>query len=273
MRNRRNTNRENENRRRDENWRPDEENESRRFRRESFDEDQRYFGGGGQNYGQGYDSDDPAYHPFTRRSGTMRQRDRYGSDRPRYTQDLAYGDYDKAGYDRQDSPYYNTRSNFYDPATGTRFNYGPSRLRDYPASEEGFDLRENDRGWWDKTADEVSSWFGDEDAARRRRMDERNESHRGRGPKGYTRSDDRITEDINDRLTDYHYLDASDIEVSVSGGDVTLSGKADSRYDKRLAEDLAHDVLGVKNVENRIRIESRDTTSNEPTMKHQTKSA
>ena len=264
--------RDNENRRQNEDWRPSGENESGRFRRESFDEDQRYFGGG-QSYGQGHNSDDSAYHPFTGRSGTTRRRDRYGSDSPRYTQDRAYGDYDKAGYDRQDAPYYNTRSNFYDPATGTRFNYGPSRLKEYPGSEEAYDLRGEERGWWDKTADEVSSWFGDEDAARRRRMDERNESHRGRGPKGYTRSDGRITEDINDRLTDYHYLDASDIEVSVSGGDVTLSGKAESRYDKRLAEDLAHDVLGVKNVENRIRIESWDTTAIEPATKHQTKSA
>jgi hypothetical protein len=32
-----------------------------------------------------------------------------------------------------------------------------------------------ERGWFDRAGDEVSSWFGDEDAERRRRADERNE--------------------------------------------------------------------------------------------------
>jgi osmotically-inducible protein OsmY len=110
-----------------------------------------------------------------------------------------------------------------------------------------------ERGWWDRTSDEVASWFGDEDAERRREMDERS-SYRGRGPRGYTRSDDRIKEDINDELTESWNLDASDIEVEVNDGNVVLTGTVDSRYGKRLAEDLAEDVSGVKNVENRIRV-------------------
>ncbi len=47
----------------------------------------------------------------------------------------------------------------------------------------------------DKTRDEVSSWFGDGDAARRRRMDEIRD-HRGKGPKNYQRSSERIKEDV-----------------------------------------------------------------------------
>ena len=43
-------------------------------------------------------------------------------------------------------------------------------------------------------------------------------SHRGRGPKGYSRSDDRIREDVSDRLSDDHMIDASDIEIEVKGG-------------------------------------------------------
>jgi hypothetical protein len=80
------------------------------------------------------------------------------------------------------------------------------------------------------------------------------ESRRGRGPRGYTRSDDRIKEDINDRLTDHYVIDASDIDVEVNGGEVVLTGTVDSRYEKRLAEDIAEAVSGVHNVENRIRI-------------------
>jgi hypothetical protein len=61
----------------------------------------------------------------------------------------------------------------------------------------------------------------------------------GRGPRGYTRSDQRILEDVSDRLTEDWYIDASDIEVSVSNAEVTLAGSVDSRDDKRRAEDLA----------------------------------
>ena len=111
-----------------------------------------------------------------------------------------------------------------------------------------------DRDWLDRASDEVSSWFGDEDAERRRRMDKMHDrSFRGRGPKGYRRSDERIREDVNDRLTDHAYLDASDIEVSVKEGEVTLSGKVCDRTDKRLAEDVAESVTGVKNVQNNLR--------------------
>jgi osmotically-inducible protein OsmY len=113
-----------------------------------------------------------------------------------------------------------------------------------------------DRNWLDKTADEVSSWFGDDDAKRRRRMDELRGEHKGKGPKGYSRSDDRIRDDVNDKLSDDSYVDASEISVSVSSGEVTLTGMVNSRQEKRRAEDLAEEVSGVKNVENRIRVGS-----------------
>jgi osmotically-inducible protein OsmY len=85
-------------------------------------------------------------------------------------------------------------------------------------------------------------------------MDRKREQHRGRGPKGYRRSDERIREDVNDRLSDDYYLDASDIEVAVSETVVTLTGTVLTRADKRRAEDIADDVSGVTNVENRLRV-------------------
>ena len=111
-----------------------------------------------------------------------------------------------------------------------------------------------ERGWWDRASDAVASWFGDEDAERRRRMDEQRAHRRGRGPKGYRRSDERIREDVNDRLGDDYYIDASDIEVTVSNSEVTLTGTVQNRNDKRRAEDIAESVSGVSNVENRLRI-------------------
>lgn len=120
--------------------------------------------------------------------------------------------------------------------------------------------RHGDRDMWDRAGDEIASWFGDEDAERRREMDaRRDESHRGRGPKGYLRSDSRINEDVHDRLTDHPRLDASDVSVTVQDGEVTLSGFVRRRGDKRIAEDCAESVTGVKNVQNNLRVKEQDT--------------
>lgn len=109
------------------------------------------------------------------------------------------------------------------------------------------------RDFLDRAGDEVASWFGDDEAAERREAD-RHRGHSGKGPRGYRRSDERIAEDVNDRLTDDRHLDASTIEVSVSDGEVTLIGTVDSRADKRRAEDLAESVSGVHDVHNTIRV-------------------
>ena len=82
----------------------------------------------------------------------------------------------------------------------------------------------------------------------------RPESHRGKGPRNYQRRDERILEDVNDRLCDNAYIDASEIEVSVSSGDIVLAGRVEDRKSKRLAEDIAESVAGVQNVENRLRV-------------------
>ena len=78
--------------------------------------------------------------------------------------------------------------------------------------------------------------------------------HVGKGPKGYSRSDERIREDVCDRLTDDPYVDATNIEVAVADGEVTLSGFVDRRGDKRRAEDIADNVSGVRDVNNRLRV-------------------
>jgi osmotically-inducible protein OsmY len=199
-----------------------------------------------------YDYPERRYESTERRAGFGR--DAYG---------LGYGgDWEPEANRRRQrgdfSNYEGRDRNDFDRSYGDR-RYGRSDRTPYPTSEGGFyDDRSGNRGersWWDRTSDEVSSWFGDEDAERRRRMDE-TRGHRGRGPKNYTRSGERIREDINDRLTDHDYLDASNIDVAVNGSDVTLTGTVNTRYEKRLAEDIADNVSGVKNVENRIRVEN-----------------
>jgi osmotically-inducible protein OsmY len=130
---------------------------------------------------------------------------------------------------------------------------GGSRGEDWSSNGRGGSGGDTDRGWLDKAGDEVASWFGDEEADRRRRMDAQNE-HRGRGPKGYRRSDDRIRDDVNDRLTEDPQVDASEIEVSVSESEVTISGTVDSRFAKRRAEDIVEAVSGVTHVQNNLRV-------------------
>lgn len=77
---------------------------------------------------------------------------------------------------------------------------------------------------------------------------------RGKGPKGYQRSDERLTEDINDRLTYDDDIDASEISVSVANGEATLTGNVNSRFEKRRAEDVADDVPGISHVQNNLRV-------------------
>ncbi|HEX8375853.1 MAG TPA: BON domain-containing protein, partial [Geminicoccaceae bacterium] len=78
--------------------------------------------------------------------------------------------------------------------------------------------------------------------------------HRGRGPKGYRRSDERILEDVNDRLTEDPRVDASEIQVDVQGGEVTLTGTVGSREERRRAEDVAEGASGVTYVMNNLRV-------------------
>jgi hypothetical protein len=85
--------------------------------------------------------------------------------------------------------------------------------------------------------------------------------YRGIGPRNYRRSDERILEDINERLTDDHHIDASDIGVKVEGGEVTLSGTVEDRAARRRAEDIAESVSGVGHVQNDLRVASRTTAA------------
>jgi hypothetical protein len=79
---------------------------------------------------------------------------------------------------------------------------------------------------------------------------------RGVGPKNYTRSDERLTEEINERLTDDDDLDASEITVRVVDCKVTLEGTVDQRWMKHRAEDIADSCNGVREVDNRITVAS-----------------
>ncbi len=72
-------------------------------------------------------------------------------------------------------------------------------------------------------------------------------------PKGYTRSDERLREDVCERLA-HSGLDVGDVSVSVSEGRVTLEGAVKDRASKHAIENCVDDCLGVQDIDNRIRV-------------------
>jgi osmotically-inducible protein OsmY len=62
------------------------------------------------------------------------------------------------------------------------------------------------------------------------------------------------------RLTDCPDVDASEVEVTVTNGEVTLMGGVDDRPQKRLAEECAWDIGGVREVHNNLRVQHRERT-------------
>ena len=78
--------------------------------------------------------------------------------------------------------------------------------------------------------------------------------HSGKGPKGYTRNYERVREAVNEALARHPEIDASDIEVKLDEGEVTLTGTVSDRSQKRLADQIAEQVHGVHDVHNQLRI-------------------
>ena len=106
--------------------------------------------------------------------------------------------------------------------------------------------------------------FGGHQRDSLRSLGPRAESHRGRGPRDYVRPDDRIVDDVVDRLTDAPHIDASEILVMVENGVVTLTGNAPDRDMKREAENLAAEASGVRDVHNRIRVDDGSASAGRP---------
>jgi hypothetical protein len=104
-----------------------------------------------------------------------------------------------------------------------------------------------DRSWADLGVSSVHP--GESELSRDERA-----SHRGRGPKGYRRSDERIKEIVCEHLTEDPYIDAGNIEVIVNDGAITLEGHVHDRRSKWYAEDLVESCTGVSEIHNRLRV-------------------
>lgn len=114
------------------------------------------------------------------------------------------------------------------------------------------DAGRNAGDFFHRAGQRMAEWFGGSSDNRTDERDQR--GARGKGPQGYKRSDERISDDANERLTDDGWLDASNVSVSVSGGELTLSGTVESREAKHRAERIVEDISGVNHVQNNLRI-------------------
>jgi hypothetical protein len=131
---------------------------------------------------------------------------------------------------------------------------GPSRIY-----EKSYGRDVPDGGAYDPREPHIPAWMRDENPRQGfGGMREQESTARGRfygrGPKGYRRSDDRILEEVSDRLMTHPDVDASDIEVRVAGGVVTLAGTVEDRHEKHLAEYIAEDAIGVDDVDNQLKV-------------------
>jgi hypothetical protein len=105
-------------------------------------------------------------------------------------------------------------------------------------------------GYWEDRSDRTPS-------AARTVGDGNDRQSDGKGPQGYMRSDDRLTEAVSEALRDDDDIDATHIEVVVKNGEVMLTGTVDDRQEQRLAEDLIERLPGVKDVQNGLRLAGR----------------
>lgn len=81
------------------------------------------------------------------------------------------------------------------------------------------------------------------------------DNHSGKGPKGYSRSDRLIHEEVCEVLKNDPEVDPSEVDVTVDKGLVFLRGEIRDREMKRKAEYAIEDIPGVKDVINEIRIQ------------------
>lgn len=209
--------------------------------------------GQGSRYGNTNDTAGGRFYGDDSRERIYREEYGYGSDDPprSSTREAGYGGY-PAERSRDPGKPLSGGTGGYDYAER---GYGDGGRRDSRVDQ----FEDAGRGageFLHRTGEKVASWFSGGGEGRIHDPDYLDPNHgkRGLGPQGYKRSDERINEDAHERLTEDHWLDASNISLQVSSGEVTLSGTVESREAKHRAERLVENLSGVAHVQNNLRI-------------------
>jgi hypothetical protein len=142
------------------------------------------------------------------------------------------------------------------------YNYGRGGEYDEERYRRGYSGQQSDYNDWDDQGSDYDTESGWDSSSPSWTYTETwwivPGPHSGRGPQGYQRSDERVREDINERLTHHGQVDAQDIQVEVNNCEVTLKGTVNSRQAKRMAEDIADSVWGVQDVHNQLRVKQEE---------------
>ena len=94
-----------------------------------------------------------------------------------------------------------------------------------------------------------------------RQLENRHPSFAGKGPNGWERSDEHIRDDVCSSLTRHRDVDPSDIEIGVVHGTVILNGTIADAVQKRLVESIVSGVVGVREIQSEIHVESDSDAS------------
>lgn len=153
------------------------------------------------------------------------------------------------------------------PGTGTGGEGGYSTLGGGVYPDEGSDENAPNYGDWQRHSSGATSgargqeglgfpgehtWG--EEQYKAERQEEQGRRQTGRGKRGQRRSDETLAQEIHEILTKDPELDATDIEVEVEGGAVTLSGEVHDPHARLLAEELIESLSGVREVHNRLKV-------------------
>ena len=189
------------------------------------------YGQGGVEYGQvprGYDADRDAGRGYAR-GGRMASGGTGG-----YDYERGYGDGGRPRFEGRDRGY-----------------GGQDRGERW--EQRGREAGRETGDFFRRAGEKVASWFGGADTPDRDR--DRGRDFRGLGPKGYKRADERINDEAHERLTDDPWVDATNIIITASGGEIILSGTVENREAKHRAERCVEDISGVNHVQNNLRID------------------
>ena len=98
-----------------------------------------------------------------------------------------------------------------------------------------------------------NTWGGEQFRADRREEQGRRQTNSG--PRSRRKPDESLRQEIREILIADPELEATDIEVEVEGGAVTLRGVVADPDARLLAEELVESLSGVREVHNRLRVE------------------
>jgi hypothetical protein len=185
------------------------------------------------------------------------------------------GRYDQGRYDRDQS--YEDRERYSGwrasdtPSSG---NYGRGewgsgyRPESAPTWGQPGYSRDREEQWgqpqdWRRSEEPWGTWRQQRDWERdreRRFSDDRGPwntqrlERRGRPPRNYRRSDERIRDEMCELIARQTDVDASEVDIEVMSGVVTMTGVVEDRAAKRELEDVAERVFGVADIHNNLKV-------------------